>query len=144
MDDFPITPSEETTSFDVSSPIVETLEVEDLVDDDGFDDFADFGESGEGGDDFGSFGGDNEDEFSLPPLSSFSAIEESIEPEIPIASTSTARYPTLDLSNPTIDGLKPQLLPFLEKLYPSSSSSLTDEHERQVDGVAQVLVTEGL
>ena len=117
-------------SFDVEdSPVVDAL-----AEDTGFDEFDDdFGEMGdvvqEGEDDFGDF-------------------EDTVEEEVfaPVASTSTSAHPPLrlDLSNPTAAALAPQLSRFVDDLYPTANNYLTDEIERQVDGVAQVLVTEPL
>lgn len=114
---------------DEQSPVVEAQEEETAYDE--FDD--DFGEMGdvvqEGEDDFGDFGDTVEEEVFAP-----------------VASTSTSVYPPLrlDLSNPNATALAPQLSRFFDDLYPTANEYLTDEIERQVDGVAQVLVTEPL
>lgn len=111
---------------------------------DGGDEFDDFGEAGGEDDDFGDFGdfGEGEDE-------GFGAVPEEFAedvPWVPVASTSGSSYPPLrlDLSSPSRTNLAPQLAPFLAGAYPLASSSLSDEKERQVDGVGQVLVSEPL
>jgi hypothetical protein len=110
---------------------------------DGGDEFDDFGEAG-GEDDFGDFGdfGEGEDDgFGDAP----DAFTEDV-PWVPVASTSGSSYPPLrlDLSSPSRSNLAQQLAPFLAGAYPLASSSLSDEKERQVDGVGQVLVSEPL
>lgn len=110
---------------------------------DSFDD--DFGELGGDDDfgDFGDFGGDAEGD-----ASAFGAAPEPFveEPLQPVASTSASAYPPLrlDLSDPTRDVVASQLAPFFESAYPFARSAISDEPERQVDGVGQVLVNDSL
>ena len=117
-------------SFDLEDGPVDVAQEEETAFDE-FDD--DFGEMGhvvqEGEDDFGDFG---------------DTVEEDVF--APVASTSTSAYPPirLDLSNSSAAAVAPQLARFIDDLYPTAQNYLTDEIERQVDGVAQVLVTEPL
>ncbi|KAI5475016.1 Glycoside hydrolase, superfamily [Pseudohyphozyma bogoriensis] len=110
---------------------------------DGFDDeFDDFGEPGAAGaddDDFGDFGGDD-DAFGGAPVAA-SAFEEVPVP-VPVASTSYVPPLQVDLSTPTRSALAPQLASFFASVYPVADEVLSDEPERQVDGIGQVLVTE--
>ncbi|BGP21954.1 hypothetical protein Rt10032_c18g6083 [Rhodotorula toruloides] len=126
------------------------------VDDDGFgsaaheggDDFADFGEVGkvDEEDDFGEFGdfGDaaplDESAFDTPAPAS---------PQ-PAPSPALSRQPTLatfpplrlDLSDTSRRAIAPQLQEFFRDAWPSAAQAVNDEPERQVEGAAQVLVTE--
>lgn len=111
-------------SFDDTTPPMDSFDQEITPPMDSFDDEDDFGEMG-GDDDFGDF---EETDY------------------IPEASTSKSVYALmkLDLHRATAASLEPQLTPFIQELYPTAADWLTDEQERQVDGVGQVLVTESL
>ncbi|GAA5830602.1 hypothetical protein JCM11251_002529 [Rhodosporidiobolus azoricus] len=120
--------------------------------DDGFDDgFDDFGEAGgEGGEDedFGDFG----DFGDTTPLdeSAFDAPAPSLPPPIPVVAPTAPppapSYPPLrlDLSNATSARrtVAPQLKEFCKAVWADAEDSVSDEPERQAEGVAQVLVTE--
>ncbi|GAA5860275.1 hypothetical protein JCM3774_000366 [Rhodotorula dairenensis] len=133
-------------------------------DDDDFDDFGDAttaragaGEDNDG-DEFGDFGdfGDaaplDEAAFEAAPAaeqppfpsSSFSSTSPSFSHQ-PFASTSTATsYPPLrfDVTDPSRQAISSQLHEFWDAAFPAATRAVTDEPERQVEGVAQVLVTE--
>lgn len=78
-----------------------------------------------------------------PPLSTHTPIQTRAEP---LASTSSIKYTALDVSKVMLDreGLKEGLTPFLERIYGDASGGMSDEIERQVEGVGQVLVNEKL
>lgn len=137
--------------------------------DEGDDDFDDFGDTAGGGghedddDEFGDFGdfGDaaplDEAAFEatttttttpLPSTSLASASSPFTSPQ-PFASTSAAAatllYPPLhfDLSgDPTRQSISSQLHDFWQGAFPAAANAVSDEPERQVEGVAQVLVSE--
>lgn len=114
------------------------------------DDFDDFGDATNGADDdFGDFGdfddagadafGDNADFVDAPaPMPQ--------RPPPPVSTTSFTGYPPLklDLSDKTHSGIAGQLKDFLQDIYPSALEAVSDEPERQVEGVGQVLVSEPL
>ncbi|KAM0749739.1 hypothetical protein T439DRAFT_326615 [Meredithblackwellia eburnea MCA 4105] len=110
---------------------------------DAFDDDDEFGEPGGGDDDFGDFDEGDDSAFgAAPPMTAFDAPPPPPPPaSVPVLSTSAPAF-RLDLSAPNRTALGPQLAPFLSNLYPSASSSVSDEPERQVEGVGQVLVSE--
>lgn len=131
MDDFE---EEPLTPVATSAPVMPSFDSFD--DADAFDEDDDFGELGGDDDDFGDFDEGDVSAFgAVPPMVSFAAA---------VASTSAAAYPALrlDLTTPTGAALAPQLAPFFQSRYPLATDSLSDEPERQVDGVGQVLVTE--
>ncbi|GAA5856388.1 hypothetical protein JCM8547_008720 [Rhodosporidiobolus lusitaniae] len=114
---------------------------------DEFDDFDDFDQGGDGAgdDDFGDFGefGDaaplDESAFEFTPL----------PPPVPIVVPSPAppaasAYPPLrlDLSNTARRAVAPQLKEFCRQVWSEAEESVSEEPERQVEGVAQVLATE--
>lgn len=110
--------------------------------DDGFDD-DDFGPPGGGDDDdFGDF--DDNADFagfgSAPPVAAF-AFEQPPPPPAPVAQAGSPAF-RLDLSNPTRAALRPLLAPFWAAAYPPVEGTMSDEMERQVEGVGQVLVSE--
>lgn len=133
---------------------------------DEFDDFGDATEAAAGGDDdddFGDFGdfGDaaplDEAAFeaapppatTTTPLPSTSLASASHFPSHqPFASTSVAAsvsYPPLhfDLSGePSRQSISSQLHDFWQGAFPTAANAVSDEPERQVEGVAQVLVSE--
>lgn len=133
---------------------------------DEFDDFGDATEAAAGGDDdddFGDFGdfGDaaplDEAAFeaapppatTTTPLPSTSLASASHFPSHqPFASTSAAAsvsYPPLhfDLSGePSRQSISSQLHDFWQGAFPTATNAVSDEPERQVEGVAQVLVSE--
>lgn len=125
--------------------------------DDDFDDFgapADAGAPGSGAgddnddDDFGDFG----DFGDAAPLDT--AVFDDVpataaaltSPPTPVASTSTtpASYPPLrfDLTDPSRQAISSQLHDFWEGAFPMAARAVNDDPERQVEGAAQVLVTE--
>ncbi|KPV76719.1 uncharacterized protein RHOBADRAFT_51720 [Rhodotorula graminis WP1] len=116
-------------------------------DDDGFgapaDDFDDFGSVGEAGDDdFGDFG-------DAAPLdeAAFDAPAPVAPPPAPTAApapVSYSAYPPLrlDLSDTSRRAVAPQLRDFFAEAWPASLQAVNDDPERQVEGPAQVLVTE--
>ena len=133
--------------------------------DDDFDEFGDTAGAGdEGDDDFGDFGdfGDvaplDEAAFEaapattattpLPSTSLASASPFSSHQQQPFASTSAAAtlsYPPLhfDLSgDPSRQSISSQLHDFWQGAFPAAANAVSDEPERQVEGVAQVLVSE--
>lgn len=108
-----------------------------IENEDEFDDFGDMGGGDGDDDDFGEFGGDE----------AFGAAATTFEQQEapPVASTSSSPYAPpfrLDLSKPTRSSLGPQLAQFLQSAYPNAAVVVSDEPERQVDGVGQILVTE--
>lgn len=118
------------------------------------DDFDDFGEAGEAGDDddFGDFG-----DFDEAGTSAFVDAESFDEPPPPPApvpqrppppttSTSYSGLPPLrfDLSDTSRQAVSDQLQDFLRGVYPNAEGSVSNEPERQVEGAAQVLVSEPL
>ncbi|TNY24246.1 hypothetical protein DMC30DRAFT_387699 [Rhodotorula diobovata] len=110
----------------------------------GTDDFDDFGSVGGGGDedDFGDFGdfGDaaplDEAAFGAPPPAAPPALAPTAAP--------SAAYPPLrlDLSTTARQAVAPQLRDFFAEAWPASLQAVNDDPERQVEGPAQVLVTE--
>jgi hypothetical protein len=147
----PSSPSKPSQTFTVP-PIASAQPSEDPPMDD-FDDFDDddFGEMGDaaggagGDDDFGDFGdfGDSapldESAFDAPPP----AIAQAQPTPQPIPSTSSFPPLRLDLSNgATRRTIAPQLRDFVSTAWGDVSATVSDEPERQVEGVAQVLVTE--
>lgn len=131
--------------------------------DDDFDDFGDAatapaGPGADNDDDFGDFGDFGEaaplDETAFEaapapeqtpfPSSSLASAPASFSHQ-PFASTSTATaYPPLrfDVSDPSRQAISSQLHDFWDAAFPAAARAVTDEPERQVEGVAQVLVTE--
>ncbi|BGO88646.1 hypothetical protein BJY59DRAFT_657143 [Rhodotorula toruloides] len=125
-------------------------------DDDGFgtpaqeggDDFDDFGEVGEaeGDDDFGDFG----DFGDAAPLDESAFETPTPAPSQPVPSPALSRQPVLatfpplrlDLSDISRRAIAPQLQEFFRDAWPLAAQAVSDEPERQVEGVAQVLVTE--
>ncbi|SGY65718.1 BQ5605_C103g13158 [Microbotryum silenes-dioicae] len=128
--------------------------------DDDEDDFDDFGEAAEaGGDaddagfgDFGHFGDTHEGDVhgfegfdEQPPTPSSLP-----RPEVtPIASSSFAAFQStghppllLELTNPSKAAIEEQLHDFFEGVYPGARGMVSDEPERQVEGVGQVLASE--
>lgn len=105
--------------------------------DDGFDDFGDFDEGGTGDDD--DFGGFDD---VPPPLPSAGL-------SIDYGSADRLR-PLVIPRRPRADDISPHLGPLIESAFPASASAaatpsqLSDDPERQVEGLAQVLVTEEL
>ncbi|BGP37030.1 hypothetical protein JCM10449v2_000934 [Rhodotorula kratochvilovae] len=106
----------------------------------GADDFDDFGSVGEAGDDddFGDFG----DFGDAAPLdeAAFAAPAAPAPVPAPVASA----YPPLrlDLRSTARRAVAPQLRDFWAEAWPASALAVSDEPERQVEGSAQVLVTE--
>ncbi|GAA6041697.1 hypothetical protein JCM8097_003088 [Rhodosporidiobolus ruineniae] len=117
------------------------------------DDFDDFGEAagaGEGGeadDDFGDFGdfGDaaplDESAFEAPALPPPVPV---VAPSTPAPPAPTSAYPPfrLDLRNTARRAVAPQLKEFCAAVWSEAARSVSDEPERQVEGVGQVLVSE--
>lgn len=134
MDDF--SDDDETT---MGNAAAETEGAHELIaDDDAFDE-----------DDFGEMGGDDandDDDFGDFGDVDSTAFEPAVIEHFPVASTSAIPYPPLqlDLSTPTALAMAPQLDDFFERMYPRARETLSDEPERQVDGIGQVLVTESL
>lgn len=112
----------------------------------GADDFDDFGSVGEAGDDdFGDFG----DFGDAAPLdeAAFDAPAPAAPPPAPAFAPAPAPvsvYPPLrlDLSNTSRRAVAPQLRDFFAEAWPASLQAVNDDPERQVEGPAQVLVTE--
>ncbi|GAA5832355.1 hypothetical protein JCM3766R1_002394 [Sporobolomyces carnicolor] len=157
----PVSSSENLETFKVP-PLAapEPSEAPPMDDFDDFDDEDDFGEMGEangggdGEDDFGDFGdfGDaaplDESAFEAPApdLAATATPSVATDPTIshpPVPFTSSLPPIRLDLSDrPTRRSVAPQLHDFLASAWGDISSSVTDEPERQVEGIAQILVTE--
>ena len=133
--------------------------------DDDFDEFGDAAGAGDqGDDDFGDFGDFgvaaplDEAAFEaapatttttpLPSTSLASTSPFSSHQQQPFASTSAAAtlsYPPLhfDLSgDPSRQSISSQLHDFWQGAFPAAANAVSDEPERQVEGVAQVLVSE--
>jgi hypothetical protein len=114
----------------------------------GGDDFDDFGEVGEtgGDDDFGEFG----DFGNAAPLDEAAFETPAPAPSQPAPSPAISRQPVLatfpplrlDLSDTSRRAVAPQLQEFFRDAWPLAAQAVNDEPERQVEGVAQVLVTE--
>jgi hypothetical protein len=114
-----------------------------------------FGDEDEFGDEFGEMGGNEGDD---DDFGDFGEADETIFESIPSkftpereqvqrpALSSTAPFPPLqlDFTTPTAGAMAPQLAIFFEALYPGVVDTLSQEQERQVDGVGQVLVSESL
>lgn len=122
---------------------------------DSFDDFDDFGEPGAGGDDddFGDFGDFDEGDMGAGDDSfggAGSFVEEAAAPALPppqpVATTSRTGHVPLqfDLSDTSKAAMADQLKGFLAGVYPGAEDAVSDEPERQVEGAAQVLVSEPL
>ncbi|SCV72783.1 BQ2448_4320 [Microbotryum intermedium] len=121
-------------------------------------DFDDFGEAvaagGDDDDDFGDFGdfdqtteGDTDgfEGFGEPPTFT----EASVRPSAHDASSSFAAFQStghppllLDLTDPSKSAIAEQLQQFFEGIYPGAQNVVSDEPERQVEGVSQVLASE--
>ena len=134
---------------DEPTPAPAAADDEGFGDDNGFgddDDFGEMGGEGAGDDDFGDFGDFDESAGAFeeaqfdPPPPPPAPISAPAPP--PVASTSGLPPLRLDWSKPTRKALGPQLNEWFEQIYPGAADSMTDEQERQVDGVGQVLVTE--
>ncbi|GAA6008725.1 hypothetical protein JCM11491_003412 [Sporobolomyces phaffii] len=158
--DSPSLQKEEPVTFTVPAPVV-AAEPSEAPPMDDFDDFGDddddFGEMGDaaggatGDDDFGDFGdfGDSapldESAFDAPPLPP-PPVPSTSEPSFvsqPVASTSSLPPLRLDFSNrPTRRSVAPQIKDFISSAWGDVLDKVSDEPERQVEGVAQVLVTE--
>ena len=145
-------PEQQSTSFSLPPPTTSTEPSEappmDDFDDFDDDDFGEMGETVEGGnedDAFGDFGDTaplDESAFDAPPPQAPTIFSETPAPQ-PIASSSTLPPLRLDLSNrPTRRTVGPQLREFVSSAWGDVSEKVSDEPERQVEGVAQVLVTE--
>jgi len=145
-------PEQHSTNFSLPPPPIATepSEVPPMDDFDDFDDddFGEMGETVEGGnedDDFGDFGDTaplDESAFDAPPPPAQTTFNETPAPQ-PIASSSALPPLRLDLSNrPTRRTVGPQLREFVSSAWGDVSEAVSDEPERQVEGVAQVLVTE--
>ncbi|GAA5830856.1 hypothetical protein JCM5353_000592 [Sporobolomyces roseus] len=163
MDDFPddddafsatsnSPPEQRSTTFSLPPPTIaaEPSEAPPMDDFDDFDDddFGEMGETVEGGnedDDFGDFGDTaplDASAFDAPPPPAQTTFNETAAPQ-PIASSSALPPLRLDLSNrPTRRTVGPQLREFVSSAWGDVSEAVSDEPERQVEGVAQVLVTE--
>lgn len=136
---------------------------QDETKDGGGDEFDDFGDTAGGGDDdeFGDFGdfGDaaplDEAAFEaappsttttpLPSTSLSSAASYSTHQPFASTSTATVSYPPLhfDLSgDPSRQSISSQLHDFWQGAFPAAANAVSDEPERQVEGVAQMLVSE--
>ncbi|GAA5873610.1 hypothetical protein JCM16303_001178 [Sporobolomyces ruberrimus] len=169
MDDFPeddafsatsASPApSQTATFTVPVPLAPTEPSEappmDDFDDFGDDDFGEMGDAAdgaEGDDDFGDFGdfGDSapldESAFDAPPPAFPVQPTTTPNPRPTLQSfPSTSAFPPLrlDLSNrPTRRSVAPQLRDFVSIAWGDVSNNVNEEPERQVGGVAQVLVTE--
>ncbi|GAA5957374.1 hypothetical protein JCM3765_000439 [Sporobolomyces pararoseus] len=154
----PPSPSKPSESFTIPPPApIASAGPSEAPPMDDFDDFDDddFGEMGEavdGGDDddFGDFGDSaplDESAFDTPPPALLTtptrSFSESQAPTQPVPSTSFLPPLRLDLSNrPTRSSVAPQLREFVSTTWGDLSDKVTDEPERQVEGVAQILVTE--
>ncbi|GAA6059170.1 hypothetical protein JCM10212_005515 [Sporobolomyces blumeae] len=171
MDDFP-TESDDDDAFSTSStpaptdsiappPAFSAMTTSEAPPMDDFDDFDDdeFGEGQTGGDataddDFGDFGDAaplDDAAFDAPaPAPAPSAFERTASlgtptPPPPTTSTTTS-LPPLQLSfagRPTRASVAPQLREFIASAWGDPAGKVSEEPERQVEGVAQVLVTEG-
>ncbi|GAA5892144.1 hypothetical protein JCM8208_001448 [Rhodotorula glutinis] len=138
-------PMDDFSDDDLGEPVLASLGGEG-GDDDGFgapaDDFDDFGSVGEAGDDeFGDFG----DFGDAAPLdeAAFDAPAPVVPPAAPAPVPSSAYPPLrLDLSNTSRRAVAPQLRDFFAEAFPASVQAVNDDPERQVEGPAQVLVTE--
>ncbi|GAA5894964.1 uncharacterized protein JCM6883_002273 [Sporobolomyces salmoneus] len=121
---------------------------DDFDDDDDFGEMGEAGEDGEGDDDFGDFGDAAPLDESAFEASSepFPLTQHTSEPALtpqPVPSTSFLPPLRLDLSNrPTRRSVAPQLRDFVSSAWGDVSDKVNDEPERQVEGVAQILVTE--
>lgn len=122
-----------------------------FADDDDFDDFDEpAAEGGAGGDDdFGDFGdfGDaaplDEAAFESTPLPS-SALDATPTPFASTSTASSASYPPLrfELGDRSRQAISSQLHDFWEGAFPAAARAVNDEPERQVEGLAQILVSE--
>ena len=121
--------------------------------DDDFDDFGEAAEAGDMGDDFGDFGefdaGDGQEMaetwFGSDAGFSLNAPVPQPPPPQQLGTTWTGFEPLkLDLSDTSRAVIGDQLRSFFEAVYPNAQAAVSDEPERQVEGVAQVLVTEPL
>lgn len=114
---------------------------------DEFDDFGEVGGAGAGADggedDFGDFGDFGEaDASAFEPVPAPAPAPAPAPTPVPVASTSGHPPLRLDLSTPTRRAVAPQLREFFEQAWPRAALAVNDEPERQVEGLAQVLVTE--
>ncbi|GAA5897656.1 hypothetical protein JCM5296_003748 [Sporobolomyces johnsonii] len=139
MDDF----DDPASSFpDEPAPSSSAPPADDFGDFD--DDFGEMGAAGEAaGDDFGDFGDAaplDEAAFEAP-----SPAQPATPAPPPVASTSYLPPLRLDLSShPLRRTVAPQLREFCGSAWGGkTASAVSDEQERQVEGIAQVLVTEG-
>ena len=154
----PTSPSKPSESFTIPppAPIASSGPSEappmDDFDDFDDDDFGEMGEAADGGedDDFGDFGDSaplDESAFDTPPpvvapTPTRTVSEQQILSQ-PVPSTSSLPPLRLDLSNrPTRSSVAPQLMEYVSTTWGDLSDKVTDEPERQVEGVAQILVTE--
>ncbi|BGP13110.1 hypothetical protein JCM10213_000887 [Rhodosporidiobolus nylandii] len=135
---------------DFDSPTPEPAAAQGAAADDGFDDFDDFGDSTTPAaagdeDDFGDFG----DFGSAAPLDASAFEAPSLPPPVPVvpvapSATPPSAFPPLrlDLTNATRRAVAPQLAEFCRAAWARAGESVSDEPERQVGGVGQVLVEE--
>jgi len=132
---------------DVDDPVLASTAADDFgAPAGGADDFDDFGSVGEAGDDdFGDFG----DFGDAAPLdeAAFDAPAPAAPPPAPAfapAPAPVSAYPPLrlDLSNTSRRAVAPQLRDFFAEAWPASLQAVNDDPERQVEGPAQVLVTD--
>ncbi|KAK4051300.1 hypothetical protein OIO90_004781 [Microbotryomycetes sp. JL221] len=155
MDDFPDYDDHgfEQTEQTLSAPFAETNDDNDGFDDDEFDDFGEAGQ-GEDDDDFGEFGDfDSATAKADNAMASddFLAASQVVQP-VPqpppaasLQSTWSSYAPLqLDLTDVSRTNLSQQLSGFFEGVFPAASLGVSDEPERQVEGVAQILVNEQL
>ncbi|GAA5820299.1 hypothetical protein JCM3770_004038 [Rhodotorula araucariae] len=100
---------------------------------DDFDDFGSVGQAGDDDDDFGDFG-------DAAPLDEAAFAAPAAFATAPVTST----YPPLrlDLGSTSRRAVAPQLRDFWAAAWPASAHATNDDPERQVEGPAQVLVTE--
>lgn len=121
-----------------------------FAEDEGFGDDDGFGEMGGDDADFGDFGDFDE---SAGGFEAAAFDEPAVAP--PVAAPTPAPAPVrsapsglppleLNWSRPSRKALAPQLELWFESLYPGAAAAMTDEPERQVEGVGQVLVNEAL
>ncbi|KAK4052132.1 hypothetical protein OIV83_002426 [Microbotryomycetes sp. JL201] len=117
-------------------------------DDDDFDDFGEAAQPGDADDDFGDFGDFNDapdsgaqDNFGSEPVQP----QPQPPPFLPQQQSWTGYEPLhLDLTNTSRASIAEQLDDFFEGAYPMASRAVSNEPERQVEGVAQILVTDEL
>ncbi|KAM0787924.1 hypothetical protein ACM66B_006130 [Microbotryomycetes sp. NB124-2] len=140
MDDFP---------EDDDSDELQAQPTAGFDDDDEFDDFGEAAQAGDGADDeFGDFG-DFDDVQQTGTDDDFGSGFVQPQPQPPPVSSlqqSWTGYEPLkfDLTNATRSSIADQLQDFFEGAYPMASVAVSDEPERQVEGIAQVLVSDEL